>query len=144
MSKKWKFTGIRNLEKQFEKKLKNIDKASTDGLLKAANHLLDLSQPLVPVDTGQLKSSGKVVQENKNTVYVTYEAYNPENGYEYAPIVHENLSFKHPIHYHGKGKGHGGIYDCGGQAKYLEEPFMTNIDNLIDIVASSVEKGIDK
>ena len=128
MSKKWKFTGIRNLEKQFEKKLKDIDKASTAGLLKAANHLLDLSQPLVPVDTGRLKSSGKVVQENKNTVYVTYEAYNPENGYEYAPIQHEVLDFNHTV----------------GQAKYLEEPFMTNIDNLIDIVAGSVEKGIDK
>lgn len=128
MSKKWKFIGIKNLEKEFTKKLTKINNYSEQGLLDAADYLLELSQPLVPVDTGRLKKSGKVVQENANTVYVTYEAFNPENGYDYAPIQHEVLDFKHTI----------------GQAKYLEQPFLTNMDNLINVVAGNIKKGIDK
>ena len=141
---KWKFKGIRNLEKEFNKKIKDIKTCSTNGLNEAAHHLLDLSQPLVPVDTGRLKSSGKVIQDGNNTVYVTYEAFNPENGYDYAPIVHENLGFNHPIHYHGKGEGHAVVYNCGGQAKYLEEPFMKSLDELVQIIAKNTKEGVDK
>lgn len=125
---KWKFEGIKTLEKEFTKKLKDIKDGSSEGLVEAAKYLLELSQPLVPVDTGRLKESGKVVEENPSTVYVTYEAFNPENGYEYAPIQHEALDFHHNV----------------GQAKYLEEPFMTNINTLVELVASKIKEGVDK
>lgn len=125
---KWKFEGIKQLEKEFSKKVKDIKHGSSEGLVDAAKYLLELSQPLVPVDTGRLKESGKVVEEDSSTVYVTYEAFNPENGYEYAPIQHEALDFHHNI----------------GQSKYLEEPFMTNIDNLVEIVAGKTKEGVDK
>lgn len=125
---KWKFTNIRQLEKNFTEKINDIKLASSEGLVEAGKYLLDLSQPLVPVDTGRLKDSGKVIQENKNTVYVTYEAFNPENGYEYAPIQHEVLDFHHDI----------------GQAKYLEEPFATNINLLVEITAGKVKEGVNK
>lgn len=126
--RKWKFKDIRKLEKEFKKKVKDIEDGSSEGLVEAAKYLLELSQPLVPVDTGRLKESGKVVEEDSSTVYVTYEAFSPENGYEYAPIQHESLDFHHNI----------------GQAKYLEEPFMTNIDNLVEIVAGKTKEGVDK
>ena len=125
---KWKFTNIRQLEKKFTEKVNDIKLASSEGLVEAGKYLLDLSQPLVPVDTGRLKDSGKVIQENNNTVYVTYEAFNPENGYEYAPIQHEVLDFHHNI----------------GQAKYLEEPFATNINLLVEITAGKVKEGVNK
>lgn len=125
---KWKFTNIRQLEKEFTKKVNDIKTASSEGLLDAGKCLLDLSQPLVPVDTGRLKDSGRVISEDKDTVYVTYEAFNPENGYEYAPIQHEALDFHHNI----------------GQAKYLEEPLMTNIDLLVEITAGKIREGVDK
>lgn len=125
---KWKFTNIRQLEKEFTKKVNDIKTASSEGLLDAGKCLLDLSQPLVPVDTGRLKDSGRVVSEDKDTIYVTYEAFNPENGYEYAPIQHEALDFHHNI----------------GQAKYLEEPLMTNVDLLIEITAIKIREGVDK
>mgnify|MGYP006867956678 CR=1 FL=1 len=124
---KWTFKGINKLEKQFSKKINDITNATTKGLHEAGEHLLELSQPLVPVDTGRLKASGKVVDID-NDVYVTYEAVNPENGYEYAPIQHEDLDFKHNV----------------GQAKYLEEPFRNNIDELVDIVAGKTKEGVDK
>lgn len=125
---KWKFTNIRQLEKKFTEKVNDIKLASSEGLVEAGKYLLDLSQPLVPVDTGRLKDSGKVIQENNNTIYVTYEAFNPENGYEYAPIQHEVLDFHHNI----------------GQAKYLEEPFATNINLLVEITAGKVKEGVNK
>lgn len=125
---KWKFKDIRKLEKEFKKKVKDIEDGSSEGLVEAAKYLLELSQPLVPVDTGRLKESGKVVEEDSSTVYVTYEAFNPENGYEYAPIQHEALDFHHNI----------------GQAKYLEEPFMVNMDKLVEIVAGKTKEGVDK
>lgn len=125
---KWKFTNIRRLEKEFTEKVNDIKLASSEGLVEAGKYLLDLSQPLVPVDTGRLKDSGRVIQENKDTVYVTYEAFNPENGYEYAPIQHEVLDFHHDI----------------GQAKYLEEPFATNINLLVEITAGKVKEGVNK
>ena len=125
---KWKFEGIRELEKEFNKKIKDIKHGSSEGLVEAGKHLLELSQPLVPVDTGRLKESGRVVVEDANTVYVTYEAFNPENGYEYAPIQHEALDFHHNI----------------GQAKYLEEPFMINMDKLVELVAGKTKEGVDK
>lgn len=125
---KWKFEGIKELEKEFNRKVKDIKHGSSEGLVEAGKYLLELSQPLVPVDTGRLKESGRVVQENANTVYVTYEAFNPENGYEYAPIQHEALDFHHNV----------------GQAKYLEEPFMMNMDKLVDIIAGKAKEGADK
>ena len=125
---KWKFEGIKQLEKEFDIKVKEIEHSTSEGLVDAARYLLELSQPLVPVDTGRLKESGRVVEESSNTVYVTYEAFNPENGYEYAPIQHEVLDFHHDV----------------GQAKYLEQPFMTNIDRLVEIVAGKTKEGVDK
>ena len=125
----WKFKGLRKLERQFQRKLKNIDYATTQGLVNAGEHLLDLSQPLVPVDTGRLKASGSVVKNTPSQVFVMYEAYNPVNGYDYAPIQHEDLSFNHAD---------------GTQAKFLEQPFRENIDELIDIIANDVKRGVDE
>lgn len=124
---KWTFEGINKLEKEFSKKIKDIKHGSSEGLVEAGKYLLELSQPLVPVDTGRLKESGRVVEDD-DAVYVTYEAFNPENGYEYAPIQHESLDFHHNV----------------GQAKYLEEPFMMSIDELVKIVAGKAKEGVDK
>lgn len=128
MSKHWTFKGIRQLEKQLNRKTKDIDYASSEGLVNAAKYLLELSQPLVPVDTGRLKASGNVYKQNKNTVYVSYQAFNPVNDYDYAPIQHENLMFNHNI----------------GQAKYLEQPFRENMDEIVNRIAEKIQEGVDK
>ncbi len=62
-----------------------------EGLEKAANILLTASKKLVPVDTGELKASGKVVVKGKGlgaVAFVIYEA-------EHAIWVHENLENRH-------------------------------------------------
>lgn len=93
------------------------------GCRKAAEYLLEESQPLVPVDTGRLRASGKVVEIPKG-YSVVYSTENPETGYNYAMIQHENLEYHHEV----------------GQAKYLEEPFRRNADKLISIVREEMRK----
>lgn len=124
----WTFSGIRELEMQLKRKIVEIGSATSDGLTKAAEHLLNASLPLVPVDTGRLKASGKVTEFSPLTKYVSYEAVDPDTGYEYAPIQHETLSFKHKV----------------GQAKYLEEPFRNEMSNMVEIIADEAKKGVNK
>lgn len=124
----WKFTGLRELEIEFAKKLKDIDKATGDGLTLAANHLLEASQPLVPIDTGRLVASGQMTEDGPLIRYVSYEALDPSTGYDYAPIQHEHLWFNHKV----------------GQAKYLEEPFRNEMENMISIIAKEANKGVEK
>lgn len=62
-----------------------------DAMRKAAETLLKVSQPLVPVNTGALKASGKVVVKGTGfaaVAFVVYEA-------QYAVWVHENLQAYH-------------------------------------------------
>lgn len=110
------------------------------GVKKAADMLLKWSQELVPVDTGELKRSGKVVKitntsSSAKMVYqVQYEALAPwsnsSTGYfNYAWIQHEDLELRHPN---------------GGQAKYLEYPYRSNKQLLMDIIKESTKKGLNK
>ena len=122
----FKFEGIKQAEKNFNKKMKDVKKFTEQGLQDAAEHLLNRAIPLVPVDTGRLQRSGIVTSDGPNTRYVSFEAHDPITGYEYAPIQHENLYFKHEV----------------GQAKFLEEPFISETDTMIDIIKKSVEKGL--
>lgn len=62
-----------------------------DGLRKCAEMLLKASRPMVPVDTGRLKASGKVEVRGKGlgaTALAVYEA-------PYAIFVHENVGVYH-------------------------------------------------
>lgn len=65
---------------------------------------------LVPLDTGRLEGSFRVDVLEKNNDYVVveaiYDAEDPDNGFHYAEIQHETLSFNHPKR---------------GQALYLRE-----------------------
>lgn len=122
----FKFSGIREAERNFKKKMKAVKGFTEQGLQDAAEHLLNKAIPLVPVDTGRLQRSGIVTADGPTTRYVSFEAHDPATGYEYAPIQHEHLGFKHKV----------------GQAKYLEEPFVVETDTMIEIIRKSVEKGL--
>jgi len=118
MRTKWKFKNIRQLEKSFQNQIKHYETVGEEGIQEAAELLLQLSQPLVPIDTGALQASGSIVPDGKTVRYVTYEA-RSEEGYDYAPIQHEVLDFHHEI----------------GQAKYLEQPFKENMEVFLEIIA---------
>jgi hypothetical protein len=73
-----------------------------------AEVLLQKSQPLVPVEHGDLKASGRVEQGDDGAA-VIYGVASPD-GYPYGIRQHEDTSLNHPN---------------GGQAKFLEGPMHT-------------------
>lgn len=92
-----------------------IRSAVTDGLGKALQHILDVSNENAPEDQRDLKDSGKVDQDGF-AGDITYDA-------EYAVAQHERLDFHHPN---------------GGSAKYLESAMNTEAAKVAEIIAREV------
>ena len=79
-----------------------------------ARAILEASQPLVPVDTGALKGSGRVEPAPKGAAVLIYGGggfTNPrtKRSIDYAGVVHYRLDVKHPI----------------GQAQFVGQPLRT-------------------
>lgn len=108
---------------ELQAKLNQIPNKTMSGVKKAIEIIYDASQPLVPVDTGRLKRSGKIIKL-KDGYKIHYRALNPKNKYNYAPIQHENLKFNHRV----------------GQAKYLEQAVKSNMDKIKKVIAQEVVK----
>lgn len=104
--------GLKDLQNQF----KDIQGKTEKGIEEAMTFILKQSKEEVPVDTGALKKSGKMTKI-KNGYEISYKQ-KSESGYNYAPIQHENLDYKHKK----------------GKAKYLEDPIKQNEQKIIDIV----------
>lgn len=113
-----------------------------------ANEIMDHSKELVPVDTGNLKSSGYTGQAIDGKLMFGYgepnDSYREPKDYfdrrgkkqslsgewasEYAWIVHEDLETPHEI----------------GQAKYLEIPINKKAYRLTNLLAESFEDILAK
>ena len=91
------------------------------GTRRAAEKLLEWSKLLVPVDTGRLRRSGKVVRSG-NQINVIYDT-------PYAARQHEDLTLNHPN---------------GGQAKFLEQPLLQRTDELVMIIVNYVRSRSKK
>ena len=101
---------------QVRRSLRNIEKKVRDATIKAAEDIaLDLADKALnraPKDTGELRQSADPTVEVKGSkinAKVTFSAKAP-NGYDYALIQHEDLTFHHDI----------------GENKYLEKPLKEN------------------
>jgi len=81
---------MRNLMKISKQAERNLEQSITEG----SHVILDRSNELVPVATGELKDSGKVEKPSRLESEVTYDA-------DYAIHVHEDLEAFHP---HGQAK----------------------------------------
>lgn len=99
--------------------------AAIRGLTMAMEHVLQISQQLVPNDEGTLERSGRtVIDEDALTGAVTYG----EGGAEqYAVVQHENLEYHHP---------------GGRQAKYLEQPMREEAGTCAQIVAAQIRRAL--
>ena len=109
--------------KELEAKISQIPNKTMKGIEKAMDIIYESSQPLVPVDTGRLKRSGKITRL-KDGYQLKYRALNPKNKYNYAPIQHENMRFHHKV----------------GQAKYLEQAVKMNMDRIKEVIVKEVIK----
>jgi hypothetical protein len=104
---------LRGLERGLDRLREKMEERSKEALADTAVKTFLNSQSLVPVDTGELKASGQVselVESNDGySIAISYQA-------PYAGFVHEDLDANHPH---------------GGQAKYLETPFLQAGDMLV-------------
>lgn len=91
------------------------------GLRAAMEHLLAESRAIVPLDEATLQRSGVAsVDESSLTGAVSYDT-------PYAVPQHENLTWRHLP---------------GRQAKYLEQPAITERDTMLALVAAQVRRAL--
>lgn len=136
--KEWtQVDGLAELEKNFDKALKEIGEINNEAFTDVVLDLLGKSVPLAPVDLGDLRGSGSAsingavmaTGTKEGSIYTMGhtnddEIMNGEVGFSepYAATQHEHLEFKHLK---------------GGKAKYLEDPFKSNSQKYIDHIAQA-------
>jgi hypothetical protein len=91
----------------------------------AADHLLEVSKPLVPIDTGEMRDSGKVTQDGREA-HVSYTRVG-DDGYNVAARQHEDASLSHPK---------------GGEAHFLSKPMATEREAIAAVMATEVRKAL--
>ncbi|MFJ5883462.1 hypothetical protein [Kitasatospora cineracea] len=91
------------------------------GLLAAAEHVLQRSRQVVPIEEGTLERSGVAsVDEQQLTAAVSYDT-------PYAVRVHEDMNARH---------------DAGRTAKYLERPLSEESGAVEQIIAAAVRREL--
>lgn len=119
-----------------------IDSARVEGAIKRAmgdlmNEVFTKADQLVPVDEGNLRTSGHILTSQgpngESTITIAYGG----AAAPYAAVQHERLDYWHPPKPPGKSKvgkrqgtGPGADPSTGRGAKYLERPFLEVTGNL--------------
>lgn len=104
--------------------LDNAEQALGRALYEEANRIFNVSQTLVPVDTGTLRSSGHVTPPNQGPRGVEVTIGYGGAAAPYAVYVHERLDLNHPN---------------GGQAKFLEQPVNEAADGIAGRLADTLD-----
>lgn len=106
-------------------------------LYREATGIMEQSKPLVPVDTGTLRSSAYVSEPIRDGDQISIEfgyggpagGVNPKTGQSvdsYALFVHENLEAFHPV----------------GMAKFLEIPFLAARRDMTKRIAENIRAAL--
>lgn len=96
-----------------------VEEAVARGLQAGADLLLDESNRLAPIETGDLIRSGRAEADEEEAAV----GYNTP----YAVRQHEDLSYRH---------------DAGRQAKFLETALNHNADRIIDTIADEIREHL--
>lgn len=102
-----------------------IKAAAGVAVLAGADALLELSNDRVPVEEGALKASGRTSSEELEAV-VTYGEPGQRTGFA-AIQQHEHTEYHHPN---------------GGQAKFLEQPMLSETDQIAQAIAQSLREEL--
>jgi hypothetical protein len=95
--------------------------AQVEGLTVGAEHLLQVSRTVVPLEEGTLERSGEAtVDEADRVAAVSYDT-------PYAVIQHEDLTFRHAP---------------GRTAKYLETPMHTERATILALIAAEARRAM--
>ncbi|MFH8403738.1 hypothetical protein ACH4FX_03045 [Streptomyces sp. NPDC018019] len=98
-----------------------LRQAAARGALLGAEHVLQLSRQLVPIEEGTLERSGATsVDARRGTAAVSYDT-------PYARRVHEDMTARH---------------DPGRTAKYLERVLPGSTDTVQALIAAQVRRAL--
>lgn len=118
-------------DQEFLRKLKSLgDRATTivsGALLQEAEAIMTESKKQVPVDTGNLRSSGHVTPPEVRGGHVAVTLAYGGPAAPYAIVQHERLDLRHTV----------------GKAKYLEDPLLEAASGMERRIGSIIRKGIE-
>lgn len=121
-----KITGVKQVQRELGIRTPVMRQAMGRALYEEANAIFNRSQELVPVDLGNLKSSGLVHEPefagNTVQVQITYG----NTAVDYAILVHEDLTMRH---------------DPPTSAKYLEIPMAEAVSGFNKRVGARLQKA---
>lgn len=139
--------GLADANRNFQRLLAEVGKATPKGLADMGTHLLEKSVPETPVDTGALRESseavvnGQVVATGRKDGGINrmgspgaglghhaqgHVAFG--EGLDYAVRQHEDFSYRHPR---------------GGGPKFLENPFRAERPYLLHLAVEAWKEAID-
>jgi len=102
--------------------------AIAQAIYEEALRIMAASQPLVPVDTGLLRSSGRVETENvPGPDAVVKLSYGGNGQAPYAIYVHERTGLNHPV----------------GQDHFLSAPFYAATAGMAERLAASIREHLN-
>lgn len=110
-----------NLSERLAEVASQVPDAARRGLAIGGEHVLGVSNTLVPIETGALARSGSVSQDD--TELLTAVSYDTE----YAVRQHEDTSLNH---------------DAGRQAKFLQTAMESQASAVADIVANQLRRAL--
>lgn len=113
--------GLEAVQKSLLKIGADAQQAIAAGLYQEAELVMTEAKKQVPVDTGTLKNSGHVQRPVISGDEISVTLGFGGAASDYALIQHEDLSLKHPH---------------GGNAKYLERPFLASLNGLTTRLAT--------
>lgn len=108
-----------SFESDLDAVIEAIEAAATRGLQAGADLLLDESNRLAPIETGDLIRSGTATADSE-TAEVGYSS-------PYAARQHEELGYRH---------------DSGRQAKFLETAMHHNADRINEAIADEFRDAL--
>lgn len=114
--------GIEDSIQGFNEKISKISEACKKEIIDVCLDLQGKAQRIAPIKEGFLRASGNTEFKEERDIFYGEVGFNES----YALEQHENLTFKHPK---------------GGQAKYLEFPFIENKDLYLQNIKNSM-KGV--
>lgn len=111
-------SGVEAIKKDLQKFLKTVEYKSNNILQEEAAITAAHAKELTPFKTGKLEGSVyvRVSRDKRRPGFrLGARAHNPKDGFDYAWVQHENISYRHPIK---------------GQAKYIEIPFRMAVERI--------------
>jgi hypothetical protein len=113
------FEGLPELQQALQRLAQQAQQALVLALDAEANRILEASQPLVPLDTGDLVRSGTVITNTEGSEV----RYGNFGAVPYALVQHEETSYNHPR---------------GGEHHYLSKPFLEATGDMAQRLAADI------